>query len=150
MDYPLVNGTRQEWSSIEAKIAGDVFLGIREIAYNDKLEPTKVYGIHAEPLGRTRGVYLAEGSITLLLDEADTLIQKLGDGFKEKVFDITVAYTEGGKTIQDEIVGCRIKGVDQSVTQSADGLVRKFDLDVMKVRWNGKESLASPLKGLPG
>ncbi len=150
MDYPLVNGARQEWSSVELKIKGAVAIGVKEFSYNDKLEPTKVYGLHAQPLGRTRGVYSAEASITLLLDEANTLIQALGDGFKEVTFDITCAYSEGGATITDEIIGCRIKGLDQSLSQGADGAVRKFDLDVMYIVWNGKESLAAPLKGLPG
>jgi hypothetical protein len=149
MDYPLVNGTRHEWSSIEVKVKGAIVIGLKEVAYNDKLEPTKVYGAHAQPLGRTRGVYLAEGSITLLLDEANTLIQALGDGFKETVFDITIAYSEGGATITDEMIGCRVKSVDQSLSQGADGTVRKFDLDVMYIVWNGKQSLQSPLKGLP-
>jgi hypothetical protein len=149
MDYPLVNGTRHEWSSIEIKLAGAITIGVREAAYNDKLEPTKVFGVHAEALGRTRGVYTAEGSITLLLDEANSLIELLGDGFKEVVWDMTVSYSEGGKTITDEIIGCRIKTTDQSLSQGADGLQRKFDLDVMKVLWNGKDSLANPLKGLP-
>ncbi len=149
MDYPLVNGARHEWSSIEVKIKGATTIGIKEMSYNDKLEPSKVYGLHAQPLGRTRGVYTAEASITLLLDEANTLIQALGDGFKEVVFDITCAYSEGGATITDEIIGCRVKGLDQSLSQGADGAARKFDLDVMYIIWNGKDSLAAPLKGLP-
>lgn len=150
MDYPLVNGSRHEWTSIEVKVKGSIVIGIKELSYNDKLEPTKVYGVHAQPLGRTRGVYSAEASISLLLDEANTLIQALGDGFKEAVFDITCAYSEGGATITDEIIGCRIKGLDASLSQGADPAVRKFDLDVMYIVWNGKESLAAPLKGLPG
>lgn len=150
MDYPLVNGTRHEWTSIEIKVKGQIVLGVKELSYNDKLEPTKVYGVHAQPLGRTRGVYSAEASITLLLDEANTLIQTLGDGFKEQVFDITCAYSEGSSTITDEIIGCRIKGLDQSLSQGSDATARKFDLDVMYIVWNGKESLNSPLKGLPG
>ena len=149
MDYPLVQGTRVEWSSVEVKLAGAAALGIKDFSYKDALEPTKVYGLHAQPLGRTRGVYTAEASITLLLDEADALIQLLGAGFKEVVFDVTCAYSEGGKTITDEIIGCRIKTTDQALTQSADGTSRKFDLDVMYIIWNGKESLAAPLRGLP-
>lgn len=149
MDYPLVNGARHEWTSIEAKVNGDIVIGFKEIAYNDKLEPTKVYGVHAQPIGRTRGVYSAEGSMTLYLDEANTLIQKLGPGFKEISFDITVSYTEGSDTITDEIVGCRIKSLDMSNSQGADPTVRKFDLDVMFIRWGGQESLQNPLKGIP-
>lgn len=148
MDYPLINGVRHEWSSIEIKLNGVVYIGVKEIAYSDSLEPTKVYGVHPQPIGRTRGQYEAEASFTLYLDEANTLIDALGDGFKEVPFDIVVSYSEGGKTITDEIIGARIKANDQSNSQGSDPLERKFDLDIMFVRWNGKESLKAPLKGV--
>lgn len=149
MDYPLVNGTRYEWSSIEAKVAGDIVIGFKEINFDDSLEPTLVYGTHAQPMGRTRGVYKANADMTLYLDEANTLIQKLGAGFKETPFDITVAYSEGGATITAEIVGCRIKTNSVGNSQGADPSTMKFELSVMFVRWMGQESLASPLKGIP-
>lgn len=151
IDYPLINGIRHEWSSCEIKLGGVVYVGVKEVSYSDKLEPTKVYGAHAQPIGRTRGVYSCEGSITLYLAEANELRRALGPGYKEVSFDIVASYSEDElEAITDELVGCRIKGEDHSASQGADALVRKFDLDIMLVRWNGIESLKSPLTGAQG
>ena len=146
-DYPLINGTRHEWSSVEIKVAGQIYLGVKEIKYSDKLEPNKLRGTHAEAIGRTRGEYNAEdGSVVMYLQEANALRQALGPGYKEVPFDIVVSYSdEGVDTIQDEIIGCRIKGDEGGGSQGADALVVTFALDVMKVRWNGIESLKKPL-----
>lgn len=148
--YPLINGVRHEWSSVEIKCKGKIFVGVKEIAYSHKLEPTKVYGTHPQPIGRTRGVYTPEASITLYLAEAQELREELGDGYMEESFDIVCAYSESAlDAITDEIIGCRIKGEDHSASQGPDPLVRKFDLDVMLIRLNGKDALKSPLAGNP-
>lgn len=147
--FPLINGVRHEWSSAELKIKEKIYQGIKEVSYNDKLEPTKVYGVHAQPIGRTRGVYSAEGSITVYLEEYDLIINDLGDGFMEVPFDIVSAFTETNvRSVTDTLVGCRFKGNDHSMSQGADPLVRKIDLDIMFILWNGKSGLKVPLVGL--
>lgn len=149
IQYPLINGTRHEWSSVELKIKNQVFVGVKAFDYSDKLEPTKVYGTHAQPIGRTRGVYSAEGSIELWLAEYNELMKLLGPGFKEVSFDTVASYSESAfDTITDEILGCRIKGLAASQAQGADALSRKLDLDIMLIRWNGLESIAKPLAGV--
>lgn len=146
ISYPLVNGVRYEWSSAEIKLNGLTFLGIKEVAYNHKLEPSKVYGVHPQPIGRTRGVYSAEGSVTMYLSEANQLIESLGDGYMEQNFDMVVTYAEIDQdSITDEIIGCRIKSDDSSLSQGADALVKKFDLDVMFLIRNGRQALINPL-----
>ena len=148
--YPMVNGTRHSWAQIETKVNGVLIVGFQDINYNDKLESEKEYGQAPEPIGRTLGEYLAEGSMTLLLAEFNVLIQTLGPGFKQKVFPITVSYSADGlETIVDQIIGCRITTVDASNAKGPGASVRKCGLDVMKILWNGLDSLINPLAGVP-
>lgn len=148
--YPLVNGTRHSWASIEAKANNALIVGFQEINYSDKLEPTKVYGTAPDPIGRTVGEYLAEGSFVLLLAEFYVLIAALGQGYKQVVFPITVSYSADGlDTITDEIVGVRITNVEAANARGTDPSLRKCTVDIMKVLWNGFDSLLNPLTGVP-
>ncbi len=148
--YPMVNGTRHSWAQIEAKANGALIVGFQEINYNDKLTPEKQYGTAPEPIGRTLGEYDAEGSCTLLLAEFNVLITALGPGFKQKVFPITVSYSADGlETIVDQLIGVRIAEVDASNAKGPGGTVRKLTLNLMKILWNGLDSLVNPLTGVP-
>lgn len=143
---PLLNGVRHEWSSAEFRLKNRIVVGIKEFNYNDKLEPTKVYGTASEPIGRTRGVYLAEGSCTMYVAELYAFLAVLGPGFKEVNFDGVAAYSDANiPTITDRVVGIRIKSIDASQSQGADPLVRKLDLDIMKILWNGLDSMKRPI-----
>ena len=149
MDYPLINGVRHEWSSIEIKLRGDVYVGVKEIKYSDNLKGTKLYGTHPKPIGRTRGVYECEASIVLYTAEANQFRQALGPGYKEVPFDVVISYTEDGfDTIVDEIIGCRITKDEGGGSQGADGLSTPWDLDPMNIIWNGLDSLKTTLEQL--
>jgi hypothetical protein len=147
ISYPLINGVRYDFSSIEVHIAGRTVLGIKEISYSDNLEPGEVYGTHAQQLARTRGQYKAEGSMSLYREEADEFIRSLGEGFLEKVFDIAVYYAEGKMPlVTDTIRGCRIKKHDLSPSAGSDALQVKFDLHVMYILHNGIAPIAKLLR----
>lgn len=149
--YPFVNGTRHEWSSIEIKIGAQVILGFKAISYKDSLKPTKVYGTPTQPIGRTRGVYLAEGSFEMYANEFDDLVWALGgDGYAEQAFNITCAYTENGlNQIVDTLVGCRIAGVDRAAQQGAEALTRKVELDIMNLLDNGRSAVLRSIVAPP-
>lgn len=149
MDYPLINGTRHEWSSIEIKLRSDVYIGVKEIKYSDSLKGTKLRGTHPKPIGRTRGEYDAEASIVLWFAEASIFRKALGPGYKEVPFDIVVSYTEDGfETIVDEIIGARITKDEGGGSQGPDGLSTPWDLDPMDIIWDGISSLKKSLEDL--
>lgn len=147
--YPLINGIRHEWSSIEIKLDGDVYVGVKSIKYSASLKGTKLRGTHPAPIGRTRGEYDCEASIELWFAEAVTFRKKLGDGYLEKAFDIVVSYVEEEfDTIVDELIGCRIVKDEGGGSQGADGLSISWDLDPMKITFDGTEGLKKPLESL--
>lgn len=142
MDYPLINGVRHSYASIELDVNGKKFYGHREISYSQDLEPGEVRGAHAQLLGRTRGDLKAEGSLTTYLGEWKKLLSALGNGYMEKSFDITVSYAEDGQpTVTDKLRGCRIKKVEESHSQGTDGLTVKIDLHIMWIEYDGKKPL---------
>jgi hypothetical protein len=144
--YPLINGVRHDFSSIEFTIKGAACLGVKEIAYSDSLEPGEVRGTSAQLLGRTRGQLKSEGSFTVPQQEWKELLDKLGNGFLEAVFDIVVNFREDGAMYTDKILGCRVKKADRSHSNNADALEVKVELSVMRIEWNGKDPIRNMRK----
>lgn len=149
--YPKVNGVRFGWSSIELKLNGKPYVGVKSVNYSEKLEPTKIFGLAAQPIGRTRGEYSAEGSLEMYKAEAEALKDDLagkGNGWGEVPFDVVIQFAEADEPpITVELIGCRIKASDNSASQGGDPLVEKYDLDIMYVITNGRRMVASPLAG---
>jgi hypothetical protein len=142
VQYPLINGHRYSWASATIKAQGLELIHIKEISYSHSLEPGAVRGTGAQKLGRTRGEYDAEGSMTLQREQWDDLRNKLGDGYLEKSFPISVSYAEDGlPVVTDELAGVRIKSVENSPSQGTDALEVSLELDVMYIIENGKKPL---------
>jgi hypothetical protein len=143
--YPSFNGVRASWAEVETRIRGFIALGIKALNYKPSLEPTDVYGAGSLPIGRTRGIAKFEGSMELLKEEMDSLIISLGPGFGEVSFDILASYRidvgqpaiAPGPVHFDKLLGCRIKDLDNSNQQGADGLIVKANLSIMLIVNNG-------------
>lgn len=139
--YPLINGSRHSWASIELRCAGSVVQGGTEINYSPSLEPTFVFGAGAEPIGRTLGQAGYEGDVTLLLEEFNELVERLGDNWMTVAFDIVVSHDASGaglSVIQDTLIGCRITKVENSSSSSStEPTTRKCTLSIMRIKMNG-------------
>lgn len=145
----LINGMRYDFSSIELNILGIPFTLVTEINYSDSLEPGTLRGTSPKKLGRTRGEYDAEGSITIYkadYNQLTTLLLPLalGGGFMEAPFLITVMYQEvrSEGLITDTLRGCRIVSNDSSNSQGGDPSMMSIDLNIMEILWNGKRPVA--------
>ncbi len=151
ISYPLVNGQRHSFASIELKIDGQVYIGFKSLNYTWTLEPTAIYGNHPDPIGETVGQAKYEGDMELWLAEWNQLQKQLGpSGFALRKFDIVVTYSENGfDTLQDELLGCRIKSVEASQSSGPDGLSRKCSLYIGKILIDSDDQLAIPLQGTP-
>jgi hypothetical protein len=148
INYPLINGQYFDYTHIETKFNGSIFIAYKSISHNKKLEPTAVYGADPMPLGFTRGTAEFEGSVEMYLAQYKLLIAKLGQGYMEKSFDIVINYAATGMpTSTDELLGCRIKGEDNSHSQGTDPLMTKFDLAILRIKTNGLDVVSTPLTG---
>lgn len=148
MDSPnpiqIINGNRYDFSSIEANVDGQNYLGFKSINYGHSLEPGEAWGTSAQHLGRTRGQYKPEASFEMYLEEYSFLIAQLGDGYMESYFDINVHYEEDGVVITDQLLGFRIKKAEKSHSQGSEPLTVKVDGTIRGLIENG----VAPLNGM--
>jgi hypothetical protein len=153
ISYPLQNGDYHSFASVELKVtsgpaAGQIFPGVKSVNAKDSLTPTKVRGAHSEPLGRTRGDYDCDGDLEMYVQQAHQLLQAMGAGYKQTTFDISITFSEANlDTVQHQLIGCRIQEVDSSNAVGTDASTLKFTLNIMKVLFDGLESLTDPLAG---
>ena len=139
-DNPTINGHRYGWASVEFHVKGDRFPDITELTYSTKGEPGMVRGVGMRVIGRTRGEADHEGSVTMLKSQAQKFIASQGAGFMLKSFNITASYKENegeGAPITDTLEGVRITNVEDGPKQGGDALTVKFDLHIMRVKYNG-------------
>lgn len=138
VNYPDINGNRYGWSSIEIGVAGNITLGVKDINYENALEPGEVRGTKSYKLGRTRGELKSTASLTMYKLEWLQMIRNFGPGYMEYVFDVTVSYADTGQpTTTDIIVGCRIKKHADEPKQGSEPATVKIDLDVFYVEEDG-------------
>jgi len=141
----LINGNRFDFSSIEIVINGITYAAVQEITYSHSLEPGQLRGTRADKLGRTRGQYDSEGSITMYKGDYQQMISALAlvppllGGYMEKSFLVNVTYSEiqSGELVVDVLQGCRIVSDEDSHTQGSDALQVTANLDIMKLLRNG-------------
>lgn len=147
VDNPLINGFRPDYSRITFALGDRQFQpGITEISYKDNIDRGQARANQQQILAYTPGEYKAEASITILLDEADDMIEQLGGhGFMERPFNIVVVYRKValGKKKRDTIVGCLFKENDNSHKQGNEALVIKRSLDVSYILHNGFNPLVN-------
>lgn len=144
LSYPLVNGNRFDFTSIEILIEGIPFRGVKSINYEDGTDGAKQYGTSARPLGRTRGKYDPSGSLEIFKEEANAIRLLLGNGWGEVSLTIVVAYAELAVSVPtvDKLFGCRVRKAADAHSQGAEGLTEKWDLDIMDITRNGVRLLS--------
>lgn len=139
IQYPLINGIRYDFSSVEIAVGARLFNGVKSLKYSQTLKPGKVRGNRAQVIGRTRGILDADGGLELYRLEFQDLIAVLaqlrpGVGFMEAVFDITATYSEAGQPVtQDVLQGCRITKHDHDGKEGEEASTVNMDLDIMLV-----------------
>lgn len=149
--YPLVQGVRFDHSSLDIKLVGVSFLGVKSIDWNDEMNPGDVYGTGAQRLGVTRGQYKAKGNIEIWKAEAynfENLVVTAtpGIGLLECRWPGDINYVmEGGiGPFTSNLVGCRIISRNNQSAQGNEPASVKYGLDITYAIDNG----VAPITGL--
>lgn len=148
LSYPLINGTRYDFSSVEIITPLGIISAVKELSYTDSLEPGEVRGTRAQVIGRTRGKYSAEGSITIYKSEFDNLILALSPvasviGFMEVAFNIVVNFSETfERTRTNILLGARIKKTETQGSEGEEPIAVKCDLGLLGIDYTGLGSFA--------
>lgn len=149
ISYPVINGQRHSFASIELKIGSLIFLGFKSINYSRTRTRALVRGNSPDPLGKTRGENEYSADCEMYLAEWNLLMSTLGKGYGDATFSVNVTYSENGfDTITDNLLGCTIDSTEASQSQGSDPLTRKFNLAPLKILFGQTEDLAIPLVGV--
>jgi hypothetical protein len=151
--YPLINGHRYSFSSIELIINGlPNVVGFSSINYKPSLKASMVYGSRPQPLGRTRGKAEFTFDFEMYRLEFEILKATLGTvailGYGETQFDTIVQYWEALQpVVTDTILAARIEEVDLSNADGADPSKVKVTCSALSILLNGMSiaSIASPV-----
>ncbi len=137
--FPLLNGHRYSFASVEATWAGRTYLGFKALDYSFELKPGVVRGASPFKLGRTRGTADSSGSMDMYMLELQDLIATLGPGFMEIAFPINVAFSEGptSPVITHRLKAVRITKIGHSHKEGNDPLSTQCDLDIMDIDYSG-------------
>ena len=145
--YPLINGVRHDFSSIEMIFGLRRVIGCKAVNYKRERKREYVYGTSPDPLGKTRGVNEYSADVELYLSEW-ALVQEI-PGYGDIPFLVVVTYSSNGvDTIVDTLEGCTIDSTDAANGQGPAALTRKIDLNPTKIRFNGRDDMLVPLLGL--
>jgi hypothetical protein len=155
LEYPLVNGVRHGFASIELVLklptgGKQIFRGFKSINYTRTRDRGLIRGNHPDPIAKTRGENSYTGDTELYLEEFNVWRKALGPGYGDLFFDVNVTYGENGfTTVTDELLGCTMDSTEASNSQGTDGLTRKVNLAPLKVKFDGDDDLQTPLVGAP-
>ena len=132
VSFPTVNGKAFSFASVTLRANGIPFRAVKGVDYSSALERQKLYGTDRQAFGRTGGQYKGEASLEIWREQYGDFIESLGDGFMEVEFDVEVQFQEDGQDMQEAFLPsvCIAKG-STSMTNSADGLSVKIELDVL-------------------
>jgi hypothetical protein len=151
--FPTVRGRRYGHSSIEIAVvlpggAAEIFVEVAGVDYDDTLEEALVYGTNPAPLGRTRGQYNpGEASLSMTKQNADVLVDRLGDGFMEAEINVVVKYSDVGlPVVTDTLELCRIVGLAQSSAAGPEAVMTEVKLKPMTILRNGHAPLVDHLR----
>lgn len=145
LQYPLVNGSYWDYSSVKIKVGGKVYTAVKSVNFDDTVERGMLEGTSQLPLGKTPGKYKATASIEIGLEEHFNIIADLGDGYMNKFFDVEVQYSGTGlATHTVEIVGCNMDKLANAHTNSPDALTVSIDLSPMYLIRDGKKPVNFP------
>ena len=150
--YPMVDGARVAFVSMEAKLKGQIFVGITKLDYSRKRNREILKGTNADPIGKTRGDndYACTGE--LYLAEFNQFIHQVlgGDGYGDVFFPIDVTYSENGfDTIHDQIIGCTVDETKRANAKGPAGTTTEVDFAPLKIKFDGLDDNGNPLQGVP-
>lgn len=131
-------GTMQGWNAITVNLFGRDVEGITALKYLDSVTKENVYGSGSKPVGRSRGNYEAEASITLYKEEVDAIKAASNVPLLDIApFDIVVEYTlPDGTILKDIIRNAEFTNDGVEVEQNDGTITTEYELIISHIEYN--------------
>ncbi len=148
LSYPLVNGFRYAWASIEVLDGPLTMPGIRSINFKASQAIGSARGAGIQEHGKTRGDLTFTASMTMLAEEQFNWVTSIGDEYMSHIFGLLVKFEElqnGTPNINRvELVGLQIQEEDHAFAPGPDGLEITMPLGISYYLKNGLK----PVRGM--
>jgi hypothetical protein len=150
--YPLINGHRYAYQSIEVRMNGSPIPtpGLKSINWSEELEAGDVYGTTPHKIGRTRGKHNAMCDFEMYLLEWENFkatLGALGVGYGETPFDYVVSFADlGAPTLTYTIAGNRVTKTEFSNAEGTEATVVKVTCNTMLIISPGGGSIVNPFR----
>lgn len=135
---PLINGVEYVHANIVINILGIPVIGVTDIKYSDIQAIENNYATSSEPVSRTFGTIVYEGSITLLQKEVQRLSAAAPGGRIQNIpdFDIGVNFiTEAGDFQRHRLGRCRFKGRSMASTVNNTQIEEELQLSIGFIKY---------------
>ncbi len=149
VQYPIVNGVRQDPSSVEMSLGDPINLIILfvSVSWKRTRSRTKLSLNHPDPVGKTRGKNEYDASLELAIAEYEAILNILGDGYGDIQFQISLNIKESGFNPVNVLISNCTLDDDDGDASGTNALTRKIALNPTKILINGKDDLTVPLPG---
>ena len=133
------NSDQYAWSNVTIQIGSRVLTDVQSIRYKESQEKGFVYGKGNKPLSIQRGNYTYDGSIKVLQNELETLInaapnKKLND---YRGLIVSVGYErEDGTSVIDNLVGVEFMEVEKAMDQGKQFMEIELPIMFLDVKYN--------------
>ena len=127
------------WSDVTIQVGDRVLTGVQSVGYKRSQEKGFVYGKGDKPLSIQRGNYSFEGSIKVLQDELETLINTAPgkDLMRLRNLTISVGYEkDGGTSVVDNLVGVEFTEVEKSIEQGKQFMEVELPILFLDVKYD--------------
>lgn len=132
-------GNLTGWNNTTVNLFGRELEGIDAFSYKDDENINVEYGAGKYPVGKSRGNYKSEASISLYFEEAVALQKQLPKGMRLQDipdFDIPVTYEHEGSIYTDIIRNCSFKNNGHEGKNGEGKMTMNYELVPSHIDYN--------------
>lgn len=132
-----VSSSQYSWNDISVATGGRIIEGIEEIEYSAKQETKPLRGRGGKPHKILVGNESYEGKIVVWQSELEAMIKDApGKNILKLEFDVVWSFVpeDGGKTVTDILVGCRIKEYKKGMKQGDTNMTVELPFEFTEVK----------------
>ena len=115
-----INTRNYAWKDCEIRVNGRMLTSVTGVSWNTKQEKEPVYGKGTKPLAINVGNEITDGTITVLQDELEQLLDLAPQGklTQYRNLDVQVAFEDNGVLVRYTIVGVAFTEEPHEINQN--------------------------------
>lgn len=134
---PLINGRAYDFTQIVVKILGANVASVSSINYTEEQTKENNFGTGNRPVSRGQGAINASGSITMSMNDVESLRDVALDGSLLRIpaFDIEVSFLNAQRVVTHVLKNCEFTNDGVETSQDDKDVSRSFDIVISHVKY---------------